>query len=350
MASRPVSDAKPFGFPTEIRVKPVEFGRFAPIGSRTIMSKTSGKGVQASAQINADSLTVVPLRHPFRVAAISIVAVGLLAVAYAIFTNPNLQWPVVRQYMLHPVILEGLKTTLILTVVILFCAVVLGTAVALMMLSPSRLLSVPARGYIWLFRGAPALVQIILWYNLSLVFRTITLWIPGIGTVFSVPMNDVMTPITAGVLALSLHESGYMAEIIRGGLKSVAKGQTEAAISLGMTPSQLMRRIILPQAMRIIIPPTGNEAINLLKMTSLVSVITVADLLYAAQSIYARTFETMPLLLVVTCWYLIIVSIMTFGQYHLEQYFSRDEQPLRKSFLGTLIKSAFNFRHREIAA
>lgn len=314
------------------------------------MSKIQATSTKDSAQINPDSLKVVPLRHPLRVAAISLVALGLAGVAYAFYENPNLQWPIVGHYMFDSVILTGVKTTLLLTLVIMLCAVVLGTAVALMMLSPSKLLSVPARGYIWLFRGAPALVQIILWYNLSLIFKTVTLWIPGYGTVFSVSMNDIMTPITAAVVALSLHESGYMAEIIRGGLKAVAKGQTEAAISLGMTPNQLTRRIILPQAMRIIIPPTGNEAINLLKMTSLVSVVAVQELLYSAQSIYARTFETMPLLLVVTCWYLIIVSIMTFGQYHLERYFSRDEQPTKKSFLGTLVKSAFNFRHRELAA
>ncbi|MBB4236241.1 amino acid ABC transporter permease [Rhizobium esperanzae] len=314
------------------------------------MSKILATSIQHSTQIAPGSLKVVPLRHPLRVAAISLVALGLAGVGYAFYENPNLQWPVVGRYMFDPVIVDGVKTTLLLTVVIMLCAVVLGTAVALMMLSPSKLLSVPARAYIWLFRGAPALVQIILWYNLSLIFKTVSLRIPGVGTVFSVSMNDIMTPITAAVVALSLHESGYMAEIIRGGLKAVAKGQTEAAISLGMTPSQLTRRIVLPQAMRIIIPPTGNEAINLLKMTSLVSVVAVQELLYSAQSIYARTFETMPLLLVVTCWYLIIVSILTFGQYHLEQHFSRDEQPLQKSFLGAFLKSAFNFRHRELAA
>lgn len=314
------------------------------------MSKPFGEGAQETARTSPDALTVVPLRHPFRLIAITLVAIGLAAVAYAIFTNPDLQWPVVRQYMLDPIIVDGLKTTLMLTVAIMACAVVLGTTVALMMLSPSKLLSVPAGAYIWLFRGAPALVQIILWYNLSLVFKTITLWIPGVGTVFSIPMNDLMTPITAGVVALSLHESGYMAEIIRGGLKSIAKGQTEAAISLGMTPAQLTRRIILPQAMRIIIPPTGNEAINLLKMTSLVSVIAVSELLYSAQSIYTRTFETMPLLLVVTCWYLTIVSIMTFFQYHLERHFSRDEHAHGKTFLRTLLKSGFGSRQREHAA
>lgn len=314
------------------------------------MSHPQNGQAAATAQVDPDRLVVVPLRHPLRLAAIGLVAAGLLAIAYAVFTNPDLQWPVVRQYMFDPVILDGLKTTLMLTVIIMICAVVIGTAVALMMLSRSLLLAVPARAHIWLFRGAPALVQIILWYNLSLVFKSVTLWIPGIGTIFSVPMNDLMTPITAGVIALSLHESGYMAEIIRGGLKAIAKGQTEAAISLGMTPAHVTRRIILPQAMRIIIPPTGNEVINLLKMTSLLSVIAVPEILYSAQMIYTRTFETMPLLLVVSCWYLVIVSIMTAIQYWLERRFSREDQPTQKPFLSYLVKTIFTLSRRERTA
>lgn len=314
------------------------------------MSTMRNKGAQDTVAVKAAALTVVPLKHPFRLAAVSIVAVGLILVAYAVFLNPDLHWPLVRHYMFDAVILSGLKTTVILTATIMACASILGTMVALMMMSPSRMLSVPARGYIWLFRGAPTLVQIILWYNLSLVFKTISLWIPGIGTVFSIPTNDLMTPITAGVIALSLHESGYMAEIIRGGLKAVPKGQTEAAISLGMKPSEVTRRIILPQAMRIIIPPTGNEVINLLKMTSLLSIIAVNDLLYSAQTIYTRTFETMPLLLVVTFWYLVIVSILTVLQYKLELHYSRDEQPLRQSIFRKISKTTFEFKKRGVSA
>jgi len=164
--------------------------------------------------------------------------------------------------------------------------------------------------------------------------------------VFSVKTNDVITPFIAAVLALSLQESGYMAEIVRNGLKSVNRGQAEAALCLGMKPSLLMRRIVLPQAMRVIIPPTGNETISLLKTTSLVSTIAVGDLLYSAQSIYARTFETIPLLLVVSIWYLAIVSIMSIGQGYLERHFSRDEARGKTSLLNAMGLQLFSFRKR----
>ncbi|AYG67484.1 MULTISPECIES: amino acid ABC transporter permease [unclassified Rhizobium] len=269
--------------------------------------------------------TVVPLRHPWRWAAATIVAILLLLLLQAVVSNPNLQWPVVASYILNPIIVQGLWVTVGLTLAIMFFASVIGMIVALMMLSPSKMLSVPAAAFIWWFRGTPALVQLILWYNLSLIFKDISLWLPGLGTVFSIPTNTIMTPLVAAVVALSLHEAGYMAEIIRNGLKSVNRGQTEAALCLGMKPSLLLRRIVIPQAMRVIIPPTGNETINLLKTTSLVSIIAVGDLLYSAQAIYARTFETIPLLLVATFWYLVVVSIMTIGQGYLERHYSRDE-------------------------
>lgn len=271
-------------------------------------------------------IKVVPLRHPVRWISVAFVALILLFILQAVVENPNLQWPIFAKYLLHPMILRGLELTVILTVVVMVLASVLGMVVALMMLSPSRLLSTPAVAFIWWFRGSPALVQLIFWYSLAMIFPTVTLWLPGVGTVFSVPMNTVMTPLTAAVIALSLHEAGYMAEIIRNGLKSVNRGQTEAALCLGMKPSLLMRRIVVPQAMRVIIPPTGNEAISLLKTTSLVSTIAVGDLLYSAQAIYARTFETIPLLLVVTFWYLVVVSVMTIAQGYLERYYSRDEK------------------------
>jgi polar amino acid transport system permease protein len=225
-------------------------------------------------------------------------------------------------------------------------ATIIGTVAAIMMLSQSRLLSLPAMLFVWFFRGVPALVQLIIWYNLSLLVQNFTLWIPGLGIIFSVPTNDVMTPLISAVVAFSLHESGYMAEIVRNGLNSVGKGQREASLSLGMRPSLLLRRIILPQAMRVIIPPTGNEAIGLLKGTALVSVVAVSDLLYSAQAIYARTFETIPLLLVVTFWYLVVVSIMSVGQDYLERLFARDEYRERKSFLTFVAGNAFAFKRR----
>ncbi|MHA6728814.1 amino acid ABC transporter permease [Devosia sp. A369] len=294
-------------------------------------------------------LTVVPLPHVWRWIAVAIAGLCLVGLAVAMVTNSAFQWHVVGTYLFHPRILSGLGTTIILTVVVMILASVGGTILALMLLSDSRFLSAPAAMFVWIFRGAPALVQLMLWYNLSLIFKTIGLWIPGVGMVFSVDTNSIMTPFVAAVIALSLHESGYMAEIVRGGLKSVPRGQTEAAACLGIAPGKLLRRIILPQAMRVIIPPTGNETINLLKTTSLVSIIAVGDLLYTAQSIYARTFETIPLLLVVTVWYLVVVSIMSIGQFFLERHFSKDQQPSRVA-LGTQIRrNLFRFRTKAVA-
>lgn len=289
-----------------------------------------------------EQLTIVPLRHPWRWVAVALVFVSVSAMVKSAISNPEFQWPIVAQYLFNPLILDGLWQTLLITVVVMILATLGGTIAALMMLSPSKLLSVPAAVFVWFFRGTPALVQLIIWYNLSIVVQNFTLWLPGIGTLYSVSTNDIMTPMVSAVVALSLHESGYMAEIVRSGLRSVNKGQYEASACLGMKPSLAIRRIVLPQAMRMIIPPTGNETINLLKTTSLVSIIAVGDLLYSAQSIYARTFETIPLLLVVSFWYLVVVSIMSVGQIYLERHFSREEHRnnpgFTKAILGNLTK------------
>lgn len=298
----------------------------------------------------ASALRVVPLRRPGRWLVVGVVVVMLALLMKSLATNPNFQWPIVGHYLFHPFILNGLVQTLVLTVTIMVSASIIGTVAALLMLSPSKLLSVPAHIFVWFFRGTPALVQLILWYNLALIFSKVAFWLPGIGTVFSVNTNDIMTPFVAAVVALSLHEAGYMAEIVRNGLKSVNHGQTEAALCLGMKPSLLMRRIVLPQAMRVIIPPTGNETINLLKTTSLVSIIAVPDLLYAAQSIYARTFETIPLLLVVSAWYLVVVTIMSIGQQYLERHFSRDEARQESRTLLQIVTGAtFSTRKKAVA-
>jgi polar amino acid transport system permease protein len=243
----------------------------------------------------------------------------------AVASNPAFGWDIAFGYLFHPSILRGLGTTILLTVVIMACAIVVGTVIAIMRVSPSLVLQGFASAYVWFFRGVPALIQLIFWYNLALVVREFSLTLPWLGTVFSIRTNDLMSPFVAAVVALSLCEAGYMAEIIRAGIKSVPSGQTEAAGSLGMTYGAILRRIVLPQAMRFVVPPTGNEAISLLKMTSLVTYIAVDDLFYAAQSIYARTFETIPLLLVVGFWYLLVVTIMSVGQYYIERYYGRSD-------------------------
>jgi len=290
-------------------------------------------------------LKIIPLRHPGRWIATAILGMILIYILKAFIFNPEFQWPVAGKYLFHHSILSGLMTTLQLTLIIMVLAICLGTTMAILVMSPSRLLSWPARAYIWFFRGSPALIQIIVWFNLALVFREVSISLPFVGTVFTAQTNDFMTPFFSAVIALSLHEAGYMAEIVRAGISSVDKGQVEAANSLGMNRGLILRRITIPQAMRIIIPPTGNETINLLKTTSLVTVIAVSDLLNSAQSIYARTFETIPLLMVVTFWYLVVVSVMSIGQSYLERYYGKSDTQIdsNRSILK-IVKSALTFR------
>lgn len=276
--------------------------------------------------------------------AVALVLVGLIIRAFAI--NPAFAWGTVAHYLFHPPIMRGLANTLLLTVLIMAAAIVIGTVIAIMRVSPSAILRAFASAYVWFFRGVPALIQLIFWFNLSLLMREISLTLPYFGTIFQVRTNDFMTPFFSAIVALSLCEAGYMAEIIRAGIKSVPSGQAEAASALGMSYRSILKRIILPQAMRFVVPPTGNDAINLLKMTSLVTFIAVDDLFYSAQSIYARTFETIPLLIVVAFWYLAVVSIMSVGQHFLERHFGRSDrrsEPLKLAILW----NAFGWRRRE---
>lgn len=291
-------------------------------------------------RLRVEDLKVVPQRHVGLWISTAVVVLILVLFMWAVGANEAFGWPIFAKYLFHPSIMRGLGNTLLLTVTIMILATVIGTVVAIMRLSPSRILQTFANGYIWFFRGAPALIQLIFWFNLAILLPSITLSLPVVGTVFSVRTNDVMTPFLTAVVALSLHEAGYMAEIIRAGITSVPPGQTEAASTLGMSRGRILRRIVLPQAMRFIVPPTGNEAINLMKATSLVTVIAVDDLLYSAQTIYARTFETIPLLMVVAFWYLAVVTIMSVGQHFIEQHFRRDDSA--RSLRATM-RQAFRF-------
>ena len=291
----------------------------------------------------ASRLTVVPRRN-YGIWIGTALALVLAAVIFRAFaSNPAFAWDTAAGYLFHPSIMRGLGTTLILTVVIMLLAIIIGTVIAIMRVSPSPVLRGFSAVYVWFFRGVPALIQLIFWFNLSLLVREISLTLPFIGTVFSARTNDFMTPFVSAIVALSLCEAGYMAEIIRAGIKSVPSGQAEAASALGMPYRMTLKRITLPQAMRFVLPPTGNEAINLLKMTSLVTFIAVDDLFYSAQSIYARTFETIPLLIVVAFWYLAVVSIMSVGQHFLERHFGRSDVRAEAMPLRAL-RNAFSLR------
>jgi polar amino acid transport system permease protein len=201
--------------------------------------------------------------------------------------------------------------------------IVLGIILAVMRMSKNPILSGVSAAYIWFFRGTPLLVQLIFWYNLAALLPRLGIGIPFGPQFVSASVNTLIAPITAAMLGLGLCEGAYMSEIVRAGMLSVGKGQVEAAQSLGMTQGQTLRKIVLPQAMRIIVPPTGNQVIGMLKGTSLVSVLAIAELLYSAQIIYARTYQTIPLLIVASLWYLVMTTVLSVGQHFLERKFGR---------------------------
>lgn len=267
---------------------------------------------------NARGLKVVRRPSYGRWIADSAIVLLVLGLIWSSAENPNFQWDVVAKYLTHASIMQGLWTTVQLTVISMFAGTVIGILLALLMLFDDPWLRGFAAGYKWLFRGTPLLVQLIFWFNISALYPEISLTLPGGYELFSFSGNSV-TPFMAAVLGLALHESAYMAEIIRGGVMAVGPGQGEAATALGMHKLQAFRRIVLPQALRLIVPATGNQVILMLKTTSLVSVIALPELLYSAQSIYARTFEIIPLLIVASFWYLLVCSILGFGQYFVEQ-------------------------------
>lgn len=273
-----------------------------------------------------DALRDVKLAHvPLPLARVALWAFTLavaLGFAYIVAINPNFGWPVVAQYFFDPTVMQGLSVTLGLTVVAMIIGVALGLILAIARMSQDRLASSLAGLFIWFFRGTPLLVQLIFWYNMSTLFPRISIGIASWNT------NDLITPLTAAIVGLALNEAAYMAEIIRGGLLSVDKGQAETAQAFGMTKARALRRIIIPQAMKSIVPPTGNQLISMIKATSLVSVIAMADLLYSVQSIYNRTFEIIPLLLVAVLWYLLITSILNIGQSAIERHYSRGDRGL----------------------
>jgi polar amino acid transport system permease protein len=214
--------------------------------------------------------------------------------------------------------------TIELTVIAMVIGILLGVVLAVMRLSPNHIVSGASWLYIWFFRGTPVLVQLLFWYDISYLYPTLTLGIPFLGPQFAhLNANTFVTPFAAAIFGLGLNEGAYMAEIVRAGILSVDEGQTEAAKALGMTRLGTMRRIVLPQAMRVIIPPMGNETISMLKTTSLASTITVVELLRAVENIYSRTYQTVPLLMVASFWYLIMTSVLTSGQYYLERHFAR---------------------------
>jgi polar amino acid transport system permease protein len=298
-----------------------------------------------------DDIKAVPVRHPGRWVAAAIVLVLVVTLAHSVATNPNFKWGVVGHYFLSGRVLHGLRVTLELTVIAMAIGIVLGVVLAVMRLSPNPLVSSASWSYIWFFRGTPVLVQLLFWNYFSALYHTISLGIPFGPQFVHADANALITPFVAAILGLGFNEGAYMAEIVRAGIISVDEGQTEAAQALGMTRLQVMRRIVLPQAMRVIIPPTGNETISMLKTSSLVSVIAFTELLYSVQLIYSVNFQQIPLLLVAVIWYLIVTSVLSIGQYYIERRFGRGSaraQPLTP--WQRLRRNLFSFRHASVRA
>jgi polar amino acid transport system permease protein len=269
------------------------------------------------AHYDLSTYKVVRRRYYGRYLSATLIVLLLLGLAQA-FAKGNIEWSYVEQFLTARSIMFGLLNTIVMAVLAMGLGVVLGVVVAIMRMSQNPVLRYVASGYVWLFRGTPLILQLLLWFNLALIFPTLS--IPGL---FEFKTVEVITPFVAALLGLGINQGAYTSEVVRAGLLSVDSGQYEAAKSIGMPRLQALRRIILPQAMRIIIPPVSNEFIGMVKMTSLASVIQYSELLYNAQNIYYANARVMELLIVAGIWYLAVVTVLTFGQSRLERRFGR---------------------------
>ncbi|WP_316232623.1 amino acid ABC transporter permease [Bradyrhizobium sp. SZCCHNPS2010] len=263
------------------------------------------------------SLPVARQAHWGRWITAAVILVVLVAIGRA-FARGQIEWSYVNRFLTAPVILHGIVNTMIMAVLAMALGIALGVVVAIMRLSPNPVLTAVAAGYTWLFRGTPLILQLLLWFNLALVFPTI-----GIPGLWSARAVDVMTPFLAALLGLGINQGAYTSEVMRAGLLSVDIGQYEAAQAIGMGRLQALRRIILPQAMRVVLPPLGNEFIGLVKATSLASVIQYPEVLHSAENIYYANSRVIELLIVAGLWYLLVVSILTPLQMLLERRFAR---------------------------
>jgi polar amino acid transport system permease protein len=295
--------------------------------------------------IPPEAIVAVPLRHWGRWAAAVILLVLLGLFIRLVIDSHFADFAVVRHFLFNPTILQGLRNTVIISVLAQATGIALGVILAVMRLSKNPVLSVTSWLYIWLFRGTPVLVQLLFWFNaVPAVFKVFAISIPFTHVVlYHEPMVKFMTPFMAALLGLGLNEGAYMAEIVRAGMVSVDEGQTEAAQALGMRSSLVMRRVVLPQAMRVIIPPTGNEFISMLKTSSLASAVLYGELLRRAGDIDSTNLRVVELLIDASIWYLVLTSVATVGQYYLERRFARGASQLvptpRQRIMGKLVRT-----------
>lgn len=260
---------------------------------------------------------IIPVHHWGRIIA-AVVTLGLLALIVVSFMQADIDWSVVGEYFTYSTILTGFAMTILLTVVAMTMGIVLGVLVAVMRLSSNPVVSGIAWLYVWIFRGTPVYLQLLLWFNIALIFPVI-----GIPGVFYGRTVDLVTPFIAAILGLGLNQGAYTSEVVRAGILSVDEGQSEAAKALGLPSGPLLRTVVLPQAMRVILPPIGNETIGMLKTTSLASAIGASEILNEAQHVYLVNNMIMELLLVTAIWYLLAVSILSVIQYYVERHFAK---------------------------
>ena len=282
--------------------------------------------VDTSPSTTPAAIDAVPLRHPWRWVAAVVIVILLALFLYGAATNEAYRWNVFREYVFNERVLKvGIVNTLQLTIYSMVLAILLGVLLAVMRLSPNPVFKSVSWVYLWIFRGTPVYVQLVFWGLIPIIYSNIQLGVPFGPSFFQLNIQALSIPFLLAIIGLALNESAYMAEIIRAGISSVPEGQLEASTALGMSWGMAMRRTVLPQAMRVIIPPTGNEVISMLKTTSLVTAVPYAFDLYsiATREIAARTFEPVPLALVAATWYLIVTSILMVGQFYLERYYSR---------------------------
>ena len=296
----------------------------AEMAGNPMQAPTAGTGAgRGAVAVPLSERKIRPRRHPWRWVGVAVLAVLAAMLVHSLLSDQAFDWGVVGQYMTADPVMNGLLTTIELTAVTMAIGIVGGVVVAAMRLSPNPILSRVAWFYVWLLRSVPLLVQLLFWYNLGALYPRLSFGVPFGPSFAGAESNTLISPFTAAILGLGLHEIAYMAEIFRGGILSVPHGQTEAALSLGMTRRIALFRIVLPQAVRVVIPPSGSEVINVVKGSALVSVITLTDLLYSVQKIYAQNYLVIPLLLVAVIWYLIVTSVLSVGQYLLERRFGR---------------------------
>lgn len=277
-----------------------------------------------SQESTSEPILAVPVRHPGRWVGVGIIAIFFAMFINSLLTNPNWGWSLIGEWIFSEPILKGVGVTLLLTFLAMLVGLALGVLIAIMRLSPNPVMSGSAWFFVWVFRGTPVYVQLFLWGSIIALYQTISLGIPFGPEFVTFDMKTLIPAFVAALLGLGLNEAAYMSEIVRAGILSVDEGQEEAATALGMSRMQTLRHIVLPQAMRVIVPPTGNETISMLKTTSLVIAIPLTtELFFQAQVIGNRLFQPFPMAIMASIWYLAMTSVLMTGQYYIERYYAR---------------------------